>query len=428
MREYNMKKISLARIPSSARIIENIRISWQSIVTNRLRTILTIMIIAIGIMALVGILTAIDSIERSVNSSFSAMGANTFNIRSRGYTVQVGNNRQRVRNFAKISYREAEAFKNAFQFPAVVSISIGATRNATVKFNSYKSDPNVTVSGVDENYLVTGGYQINQGRNFTEQDIHSGKALVIIGSELAANVFSDGQNPLNQSIQIANGNYRIIGVLSEKGASLIGSSDRVCFLPVTHIRQYFSYPSMSFQISVMPAEGYDLGECMGEAEGLFRVIRGLSAKDPSDFNTIRSDNIAQLLMESIGSVTMAATLIGLITLLGAAIGLMNIMLVGVAERTREIGVRKAIGANNRTIKQQFLTEAVLISQIGGFVGILLGFAVGNVVPMLTGGVFIIPWIWMLVGLILCLAVGVLSGLYPAMKAAEVSPIESLRYE
>ena len=407
---------------------ENFRISFLSIRSNLLRTILTILIIAFGIMALIGILTTIDSLKRSVSSSFSSMGANSFTIRSRGYMIQVGGRRQRARNYSRISYTDALRFKREFKLPATVSVQIGATGNATLKYGSVKSNPNYSVRGTDQQYLETAGYEIDQGRNFTDLEIQAGESVVIVGAEVVKALFKAGEDPLEKIISISNGKYRIIGVLKSKGASFVGSGDRLCCIPVSNVRQYFSYPNMSFNITVMPQEGFSIEDAMGEAESLFRVIRGLGPMDATDFHLVRSDSIAQLMISSMSSITIAATLIGIITLIGAAIGLMNIMLVTVAERTQEIGIRKAIGADNRTIKQQFIFEAVLIGQLGGVVGVLFGIIVGNIIPMIAGGVFVIPWAWIVVGFLLCFIVGVISGIYPAVKAARVDPIESLRYE
>jgi putative ABC transport system permease protein len=356
------------------------------------------------------------------------MGANSFTIRSRGYNVQIGSHRERVKNYSRISYTDAERFKRELRLPASVSVFIGASGNATIKYGSEKTNPNVSVRGVDENYLVTAGYEVEKGRNFSEADIRSGENTVLIGSEVASSLFKQGQDPLDKIITVSNGKYRVIGVLKEKGASMMGSGDRLCCLPVTNVRQYFSYPNMSFNITVLPDEGFAMSEAMGEAESLFRVIRGLDPMDATDFHLVKSDNIAELMMSSISSITIAATLIGIITLIGAAIGLMNIMLVAVAERTQEIGIRKAIGANNKTIQQQFLFEAILIGQIGGIVGIFFGIIVGNLIPLFAGGEFVIPWAWMVLGFLLCFIVGVISGIYPAMKASKLDPIESLRFE
>lgn len=407
---------------------ENLRISIDSIKANLLRSILTILIIAVGITALVGILTAIDAIKNSISTEFLQMGANTFSIESRGMRVHMGSNRYRSKNFSHITYREASRFKDEFIFPAVTSISIYGTGTATVKYKSKKTDPNVGVRGVDENFLVTGGYEIEKGRNFSEQEIQNSRNLVIIGSDLIPKLFDKNADPLNEIITIGGARYRIIGVLKSKGSSMGFSDDRSCMLPVTNVRQYFSRPNMSFRISVMPTDPKLLDIAIGEAEGLFRIIRHLDISDESDFNINKSDSLAQMLLDNLKYVTLAATIIGIITLIGAAIGLMNIMLVSVAERTREIGTRKAIGAKSGIIKQQFLFEAILIGQFGGALGIILGILMGNLVAAGIGTSFVIPWVWIIGGIILCAGVSLASGIIPATKAAKLDPIEALRYE
>jgi putative ABC transport system permease protein len=220
---------------------------------------------------------------------------------------------------------------------------------------------------------------------------------------------------------------RIAGVLKSKGASAI-NGDNVCFMPVTTARQYFSRPNMTFSITVMPMNPVNLEMMTGEAESIFRIVRNLNPRDESDFNISKSDNIVNMLLKNISYVTMAATLIGIVTLFGAAVGLMNIMLVSVTERTREIGTRKAIGAKTNTIKYQFLFESIMIGQLGGFFGIILGILIGNGVSKMLGSSFLIPWVWVITGVVVCLIVGVVSGYAPAVKAAKIDPIEALRYE
>lgn len=415
-----MRKITL--------FAENVRIALISIRSNLLRTILTVLIIAVGITALVGILTAIDSIKSSISKEFTVMGANTFSITSRGMRVQVGNNRYRTKNYSYISYWEAKQMKERFDFPATVAISVNATGTATLKYGSNKTNPNVTVRGIDDNYLHTAGYEIEKGRSFSAQDIEDGRNVALLGSKLVSKLFSKDEDPLNKVISIGGGKYKVVGILREKGSGFGNSSDMISLIPYTNTRSYFSSPNMNFDIQVRVDQTELMEAATGQAEAAFRIVRGLNPMDQNDFNIEKSDNLVNILLDNIKNITLVATIIGLITLFGAAIGLMNIMLVSVTERTREIGVRKAIGAKGSVVRQQFLIEAVVIGQIGGALGILMGILMGNMVSALIGSSFVIPWMWIILGVILCFFVGIISGYYPAQKAARLDPIESLRYE
>jgi putative ABC transport system permease protein len=406
---------------------DNFRISFSSIKASKVRAVLTICIIAFGIMALVGILTAIDAIKHSITDQFTRMGANSFVIESRGMHVQIGDSHYRAKNHPYISYREASEFKEIFNFPGKVSITVTATGIATVKYKSEKTHPNIRVIGGDENYLNVSGLNLGIGRNFTVQDIEMNRNFVIIGSEIVSSLFEEGIDPLNKVIAIGSGKYKIVGILEAQGASFM-SNDNICIIPVSNVRQYFSRPNMSHQVNVMPDDPRLLDILVSEAEGLFRIVRGLSARDETDFNITKSDNLVNLLIENIKYVTLAATLIGVITLCGAAVGLMNIMLVSVTERTREIGIRKAIGAKRATIKQQFLFEAILIGQLGGVFGIILGILIGNLMSLLMRSSFLIPWLWIFTGVAVCFLVGLASGYFPAEKAARLDPIIALHYE
>jgi putative ABC transport system permease protein len=412
---------------ATALLRENFRVSLTAVRTNRLRTGLTILIIAIGIMSLVGILTAIDAIKNSITTSFTNMGANSFTIQRWGNNFQVMNKRIRRRTAAYITYQQASEFKERYHIPAAVGINTWVTGGATVKYGSEQTDPNIGIEASNEDYILTNGAEIDRGRNFTAHDIESAAFVAIIGNNIEKKLFN-GKNPIDEHIIIGGNRYRVIGTFKSKRSSFGSGLDRRVLIPVSNARSAFGYPNQGFYLEIMPLDPDRSEEAIVEAEGLFRLIRRLEPQDETDFTIERSDALINMMMEFMGTATLAAIVIGLITLLGAAVGLMNIMLVSVSERTREIGTRKAIGARAGTIKQQFLFESIVIGQLGGLLGILLGIIIGNAVALLTGASFIIPWFWMLVGVSLCFGVSIASGYIPAVRAARLDPIEALHYE
>lgn len=408
-------------------INENLKIAFTSIKGNKVRATITALIISIGIMALVGILTAIDGMKAGINNTFTGMGANTFNIKNRGQNIHFSGASKGPKKYKTISNQEAEKFVANFKFPATTSLSVNASFASTVKYNNKKTDPNVMVMGGNANYLKVAGYDIDLGRNFSEKEIASAENVVIIGTEIKSKLFKT-KMPIGESIFIGGAKYRVVGLLKSKGSSMGFGGDRLVIVPLQNAYQVFSRPNMSSVITVAVNDVATLDFAVEEATSVFRSIRKLPVKVENNFEIYRADNLAKELISNLSYVTIAATVIGFITLLGAAIGLMNIMLVSVSERTREIGIRKAMGATRKAIRGQFLFEAIVICQIGGLGGIVLGIIIGNIVTQFVGGGFIIPWLWMAGGITLCVLVGLASGLYPAIKASKLDPIEALRFE
>lgn len=407
---------------------ENILIAFDSIRANRVRAVITMLIISIGIMALVGILSAIDAIKNGINNNFTSMGANTFTIRNAEMNIRVGRKGKKAKAFQPITYKEALRFKNEFNYPVITSVSTLASFNGRVKYENKKTNPNIQVFGSDENYILTAGYELQRGRNFTAAEISGGNNLIILGDEIAKVLFEKKVDPIDKTVRLGAMRYKIIGILKSKGTGAGFGGDKVAIIPLTNARQYFGKPDMSFTINILSGNSALLDILLYEAKGAFRKIRKISPGEEDDFDVVKSDNLASLLIGNLQKVTAGATVIGLITLLGAAIGLMNIMLVSVTERTREIGVRKALGATQKTIRNQFLIESIVICIFGGLIGILLGIIIGNLISFALQTGFFIPWFWIITGVIICIAVGLISGYIPARRASRLDPIESLRFE
>jgi putative ABC transport system permease protein len=409
---------------------ESIRIALGSIKANMLRSMLTLAIIAVGITCLVGILTAIDGILFSMSDSFNRLGANSFSIRPSTETIRSSRRGRNPRIAPPIDYRQAMEFKDKYNFAgAKVSIETFCTSDAALKFNDKKTNPTVRVIGINENYLSASAFELSMGRIFTTSEIGSVQYKAIIGSDLVKQLFDDKpEKALGQDIYINSDKYKVVGTLKTKGAAIEGSSDRRVFIPLYTSKVKYGYDDKSYVVSISTNNPSLIEDAIASAMTVMRNVRNLKIADENDFEIRKSDGILNQLKDMTSNLRWATIIIATLTLLGASIGLMNIMLVSVTERTKEIGIRKALGATQKNILSQFLVEATVICVIGGILGVLLGLLMGVGVTAMVGGKFFVPWNWMILGMAICIIVGLISGLYPALKAAQLDPIESLRYE
>lgn len=393
------------------------------------RAVITSSIIAIGIAALVGILTSISAMQIAVTKTFSKMG-------SQSYTIRDGSG---VRRFGEVSESEPIAFDQAWEFQkrmeakgAMVALQVNADFTAKASFQSAETNPNVRVLGVDADYLKTANYDLAAGRAFTDNEVNHAVPVAVIGQEILDKLFPESQRndrAINKVIAVNGKPYRVVGQLQTKGSSMgMSGGDRVIFLPVTWARRDMKLANDNCVITVAVDQVIDLEASMSDAYSMMRRIKRLKPVDEDNFVIQQSSAMAKEALDNIKMVSGVGTVIAIITLLGAAVSLMNIMLVSVTERTREIGLRKALGATAKQIKNQFLVEAVVICQIGGVGGIILGLIIGNLVGVALGAGFVAPWEWMVLALVVCVVVGLAAGIYPAQRAAKLDPIEALRFD
>lgn len=409
---------------------ENIKVALHSIRSQMLRTVLTIFIIALGITALVSILTLVAAFKNTLSSDFSSMGANGFNIRQYEMEVRIGNGRRQEREKINpiISYPDIKAFKEKYDYPlADVSAFFVATSNAEVKYDNQKTDPEITIVGADEFYAPNSGLEFQFGRNFTPFEVNNNQNVCVLGSDFMKGLFQN-INPIDKIVSIRGNKFRVVGVLKEKGSTFGNSQDLRVIIPLQIARSIYTQPNINYNLRVNVLKQELLGDAINEATLVMRQIRKLNPVEENNFGIQRSDELINQILSITIALNVAAIAIGIITIFGSSIALMNIMLVSVSERTREIGIRKALGAKRSTIAMQFFTETVVVGQLGGFVGIILGMLIGYGVANLLDFVFVVPWGAMIAAVIVSFLVAVISGLFPAIKAAKQDPIESLRYE
>jgi len=387
---------------------ENIRTAIRALESNRLRSILTISIIATGIMSIVGIQTAIAILTETVVGSFEKMGAGMFTMQGK-------------QGEATITLREARQFQTATDtFASAVSAYRYDDMIARATSGGKSTDPVVSLISTDPHYLTCQAGAIAEGRNLLQRDLENNAKVAIIGDNIRRRLFGEGSDCIGKSITCNGRKYIIAGAFKRQGAIFGASLDNSVITPLTD--------GADVLIDLIPKKGLSLMDAAERSASIFRSIRRLGTLQKPDFEIIKSNTAEDTLNSVSKKLSLVALAIGLITLLGAAVGLMNIMLVSVKQRTREIGLRKAVGARPSTIRNQFLAEAVVIGQAGDVIGIIMGILLGNIVSLIMDGDFTIPWKWVGVAVVLCLCVSILSGIVPAIRAASLDPIEALHNE
>lgn len=421
----------------------SLSLSWKNVKGNKLRTAITITIMALGIFALILIITAIKAASQGLTISFSSMGANAFSIRYKERNINFGGNKNNDTKKTKtgkiekkssssipISYDEAREFKERYVFPATkVGIGLRGANGVVANIGSKKTNPDVNITGGDENYLELNGYKILYGRNFNPTEITAGRNVCVIGSTVAQKLFpTNNAKAIDAIINVDHIPYRVIAVLEEKNSSAFFNANRLVITTFNNIRRQYATQASTYTIAVMASDLKMMDIAIGEATATFRPIRKLTVTDAENFFIDKSDSVAKALLTNLGFLEKGTIGIAFITLIGAAIGLMNIMLVAVNERTKEIGLTKALGGTKKDIRSQFLFESVIISLLGALAGIFVGVLAGNLVGFFLNTDFVIPWLWIFIAIIVCTAVGLLAGLIPAIKASKLDPIVALRYE
>jgi|TARA_B100000131_G_C18118557_1_gene612050 putative ABC transport system permease protein len=405
---------------------ESMRMTVEAIVQNKLRAILTLLGISIGVFSVIGVMTAIRTLETSIESGLNVFGTNTFLI-NKTPAIQFGpGSRSKYRNRKNIDYRQYELLKERAKLPILVSV-VDSEQERSIRYKDKLVNKTVEISGGDENALRTLNTFVEDGRNLTQDDIQFSRNVCLLGGDVIDKLFPF-EDPLGKVIQIKGLNYTVVGTIERKGELFGGSQDNFILIPITNYLQKFSDNRTSLGITVEAASVEDYDKTQDEVIGIMRTIRKVPPEKENDFEVTSNTELLETFGAFTGGVKIFAFSVSVIALLVAGIGIMNIMLVSVTERIKEIGIRKAIGATRGHILTQFLTEAVFLSQFGGIVGVILGIAAGNLVAVVLNVSAVIPFDWAFYGLLVCSLIGIGFGSYPAWRAANLDPIESLRFE
>jgi putative ABC transport system permease protein len=408
------------------KIIEILRMAFGSLRTNKLRSGLTMLGVTIGVFSVIGVMTALSVIQNSIESGLSFLGSNIFQI-AKYPTINTSDPEDKFANRKNITLANARTFERLMEGQANAICYKIFDRSARPARFGKTTIQGLTFVGTNQHFLTANSFTLGYGRNLTEQDVDLGRNVTVVGSDLQKKLFPN-ETPIGKTIKVGEKPYQIVGVLAEKGSQFGQSQDRIVIVPITKYLSDFGSAGRTINIAIQSTSQATYNQTLDKAIGAMRIARGLKLGQPDDFEIYSNDTLVTAFASIAGTVRIGAFVVSVIALLAAGVGIMNIMLVSVTERTREIGVRKAIGARKNDIVKQFLIEAIVLSEVGGLAGIIFGVAGGNGMAFWLDMSVVFPWGWAITGLVVCSVIGIVFGWYPAWKAAGLHPIEALRFE
>jgi putative ABC transport system permease protein len=412
------------------RFSEIIKMAWSSLGANKLRSALTMMGITIGVFSVISVMTAIGALQYSIENGISFLGSNIFQFAKYPANVAAGGDvKEKYRNRQNITYQQAQRYFRLMEGEAreICLKCFAYEVKGQAVYNGVKTTPSLLVVGSNRSFLTANAFTLGYGRNLTDEDVDLSRRALVVGKTVEKRLFPH-ETPIGKVVRMSGHTYTIVGVLAEKGTAFGQSQDDICIMPITRFFEDFGEAKRTVNIATQAFTADTYNRTFDKGVSAMRIARGLKADQPNDFEIYTNDSLKSAFVSVAGYVRVGAFVISFIALVAAGIGIMNIMLVSVTERTKEIGVRKSIGARSRDIMRQFLTEAVFISEAGGVLGILLGIIVGDLLAKWLHAELIFPYGWAIAGLLVCSAIGIGFGLYPAYRAASLDPIEALRYE
>ena len=406
---------------------EILTMALASVGANKLRSALTMLGITIGVFSVISVMTAIGAVQASIEHGLTLFGSNIFQFAKYPVLQTGGSGRDKYENRRNITYREGQRYAELMEGQArEVCLKVFDNGKQAV-YNGVKTTPSLTIVGTNKSFLAANAYTLAYGRNLNEEDVALSRRVLVIGRQIEERLFPH-ESPIGRVIKLGGHTFTIVGVLGERGTAFGQSQDDIGVMPITRFFENFGSANRTVNIATQSSSQLDYDRTFDRAVGAMRIARGLRAAEENDFEIYTNDSLKGIFISIAGVVGVGAFVISTIALLAAGIGIMNIMLVSVTERTKEIGIRKSIGARNRDILRQFLAEAVFISEAGGILGIVLGVVGGDLLALWLKVNLIFPFGWAVAGLVVCSAIGIGFGLYPAYRAASLDPIEALRYE